>query len=508
MPKAEQGHDALDELNRARSLLQKAERLRQAGQSDKALSICEQIVSQHPHYMGALHTAGVICTERNEYPRALGFLVRATMLNPKDWRTLAALGDTYMQLGAPEMATQVLETAQKANPKDVGVLSMLATAYYAEREYEQATGILRNALSFGNRIWEAEMLLGQCLVHLGQYNEAAAFMERANRHRPALITPLLWLSGLPVAHIKPGFLQRLAKTAPQYEESKLEFDSSVLFTRAALQDKLGQYDKAWENMVAANRKMAGTMVNKLAKTRVIYDELLENAQNRNWSVRGGVPGRGRKAISLFILGPSRSGKSTLETLVGTCNDVKLGFENPIVESAARHAFQSGGYLNNETYDYLSQECQKTCRKFYLDDLEGRAGEAKVFTNTHPGKIVDAAGIAAIIPNTRFVFVKRDPEDLALRIFMTLYAEENPFAYDLATVMEYITWYYQMIDLLAENLPEISRVVQYEEMVDNPGKILDEVLELCALHQNVSEFDIGDDRGCSAPYLDSMRKLLA
>jgi len=54
------------------------------------------------------------------------------------------------------------------------------------------------------------------------------------------------------------------------------------------------------------------------------------------------------------------------------------------------------------------------------------------------------------------------------------------------------------------LPDNARVIQYEDIVADPAAVLRTAAELCGL--SVAERplpDLGDDRGCAAPYRQSM-----
>ena len=151
-----------------------------------------------------------------------------------------------------------------------------------------------------------------------------------------------------------------------------------------------------------------------------------------------------------------------------------------------------------------------CRDIYLgEELTRRAGSAKVFTNTHPSRIHDAARIAAAFPGVRFIFVKRNLEDNLLRIYMRKYTRGNSYAYDLKSARDHVIWYHQMIDVLAEKFPDIVRVIQYEEMVADPAATLRVAAELCGLPMTDKPLpEIGDDRGCAAPYRELMAAALA
>ena len=128
----------------------------------------------------------------------------------------------------------------------------------------------------------------------------------------------------------------------------------------------------------------------------------------------------------------------------------------------------------------------------------------VFTNTHPALIYDAARIAGAIPNVRFIFMKRDTEDTLLRIYMKKYEKANPYAYDLKAARAHIAWCHEMMDLLAAKLPDFVRVIRYEDMIADPVTALSIAANLCGVPMQHGPLpQLGDDRGCAAPYREFM-----
>src|SRR5207248_3285822 len=125
---------------------------------------------------------------------------------------------------------------------------------------------------------------------------------------------------------------------------------------------------------------------------------------------------------------------------------------------------------------------------------------KAFTNTNPGPVHGATLIAAVCPNARFLLVKRNLEDNILRIFMKRYRQRNPHSYDLKAAKDYVVWYYQMVDLLAQKLPDVARVLNYEDMIANPGGALRSIAEWLRLPMPEGPLPVlGDDRGCARRY---------
>ena len=164
-------------------------------------------------------------------------------------------------------------------------------------------------------------------------------------------------------------------------------------------------------------------------------------------------------ISLFILGPSRSGKTSLEMLFATLEGVKRGYENPGVDNATTRTFQDGGFLTSWLVDHLPPQFHPKWRENYLEELGRRAGSARVFTNTHPQHIQNAARMATLLPDVRFMFVKRNVEDLMLRIYMRNYRRGNAYAYSLESIHDHVNWYHEMMDLMVEKFPDIVRIVR-------------------------------------------------
>jgi hypothetical protein len=145
------------------------------------------------------------------------------------------------------------------------------------------------------------------------------------------------------------------------------------------------------------------------------------------------------------------------------------------------------------------------RDNYLGALKRRSGAARVFTNTLPGRIHDAVLVAEALPAARFVLMKRNPDDTALRIFMSKYFTAHPYAYDLESIRAYIRWYGEMIDVLAEKLPGISQIVSYEDLAAKPGAVLEKLAAWIGLPPTTRPLpDLRFDPGCAAPYREWMR----
>ena len=264
------------------------------------------------------------------------------MLNPRNWMTLTALSGVYLRLGAVEMAKQTIGQAWLIEPKQAGVLLLQGDIFREDREYEFARDAYRQALAVDPSLVAAAIGLGWCLADLGEYRQAAEVFESLIQRGIPLVEPLRAVASFPAAAVRIDLLPQLGRVHRQQDESVTQFERAIAFIRATALDRAGRHAQAWEQAVQANRKVFVAMqadLERLDERRRASLATLQQYRRRS-EFSGG--GDGGQPISLFILGPSRAGKTTMEKLVSTLPGVKRGYENPIVENAVRRTFQSIG----------------------------------------------------------------------------------------------------------------------------------------------------------------------
>ena len=496
-----------DQLEEAFEQLQRAEQLRVRGELDRARTVCEPLVNKFPEYFGALLTLGLIYTGKRMLPQALGCLVRACMLDPDSWKALTALSDLYLELGATEMAARTLEQARQIKADDPAVHLALAKIYRGDREYELARDAFRRAFELDRNLPAAEIGFAECSIVLGQYDEAADALKALTSRGVRSLPVLSLCNRLPAAHAAFDVLSAIDNVVPEPNSDKAGFENSVAFVRALALHNAKRHEEAWRELTNANDAMWSRVKNE---ARDLYETQRANiADLKDKRIKlGRATDANRHPISLFILGPSRSGKTTMESLVSALPGVKRGWESEVMEIAVRRTLQAAGYLPHRMFEVLPPKLEAQCREIYLEDLARRAGSATVFTNTHPARIHDAARVAATIPNVRFIFIKRNVEDNMLRIYMQKYAAGHADSYDLKAIRDGLAWYHEMIDLLAAKLPDVSRVITYEDIVADPTAAIRMAAELCGLPSDPRALpDIGDDRGCAEPYREFMKSAL-
>jgi len=488
-------------LDEARLAVQDAERFRLAGKLDKARTTCLSVLRQYPDFVAALHTVGLTLADNKEYERALNNLHRASMLNPYDANTLTALAGVYLRMGFTEVAARSLEHALKLAPDNAAIHATLGEVYSENKEYEYSRRAYERALELDPTFTAAEIGLARCCEHIGDVQTSARIYNKVVADGSRSISAIYMLSQLPSELVEFDVLALLDEAASDpHTAAKPSSQKQLGFARATALDKAGQYQDAWKAISAVRKTERSEHHQAYQRRKAVYDRVRELMATEPMNPIPSSQDNPDLPISLFVVGPSRSGKTTTERLVGSLDGVKRGYENPIVENAVRRAFKSSGFPTRSRSLELPEGLSDVFRNYYMEELEQRAPGARVFTNTLPSRNEDALRIASYLPNTRFVFVKRNLEDLVIRIYMRNYKSGNEYAWNIADIRHYLEWCHDMMDIMAERMPDNAIIVHYEDLVSDPHAAVTRVAELCGLHMPEETLPpVGDDRGCGAPY---------
>ena len=487
------------------AVLQRATKHYKDGKLDKAKELCEQLLDRHPTYVGALYQLGMVYIDKRAYARALPCMVQAAMYDPKDYKIRVNLAGIYLKLKANEVAAETYKEALALDPTVPETHYNLGKIYYEKREYELAQQSLAEAFRLRPSHVMARYYEGRCLENMGLLADAATAYHEVLELDPENQSAILSLGDFPDQFIKVdvmAVLDRMIKKRGRRGRPSI----SLPFARARALDKLGRHDEAFAAVVEANR--AFTKTADYAPKPGKEEEVLAWARECPAIVRGPRPEEGDWPLSLFILGPSRSGKTTLERQIGAFQGVKLGFENNIVHNMIRRTNQRAGRLGMERFDELPVHLYGEFSDHYLRELRGKVGNAGIFTNTLPGLIAHVPRLIATIANTKFVFVVRDEWDQAIRIFFKHYANGNFYSYDMNDTIEFIKWYRTMEGIWAEKFPEHVLLVNYEDLVVDRDDVVARVAQFCGLEQPLPELPhVGDDRRCAEPYRDLLKSQL-
>lgn len=457
--------------------------LEQDDRFEEAIQSFQRAISLRPDYPEAHYNLGNILKKSDQLGRAITSYQRALKLKPDFSEAWLNLGNTLFDQERYDHSLRCFDKVISLRPNDMSALKRRGRALIANGDVDMAKVLFEDLLSrFSDdpdihfRLGQVHKAQGDMVRAIGRYSEA----YRLDSNHGGAIVALL---SAPTGSLSSDMIQMLDQSRDR-TSAGLSADKR-LFLKAHVRRHCGDLEGAWETYVQANAVIHSRDQDLARKTIQDHERTLALLRTRH--APSTPPPRDDDLVSLFILGPSRSGKTTLETALGTSPHIKRGYENPpfipmIQESAAAFGLRSTKRLLD-----LTAEAQADFLARYRARLKASCMGRHVFTDTSPHRVFNVWEIADMVPNAFFVFVQRDPLDTAVDIFKKHYQSANHYAYHPGTIYHHVAWYRQVQDILVEQLGPRAIVIEHEALRADPAQALTRI-----------EAMLGRALGCAEP----------
>ena len=190
---------------------------------------------------------------------------------------------------------------------------------------------------------------------------------------------------------------------------------------------------------------------------------------------------GNKDESLiFIVGMPRSGTTLAQQILSSHKEVfGAGESNLLSNQINSFFFNKDGSLKKNLYDYeefffseIGKSYIQSIRQFSLNSKHILVKDLLNFTWLGFIKI--------IFPKAKIVHCVRDPMDNCVSLFNNYFVGGVDFSYDLIELGEYYKLYKDIMKFWKTILPNEFVDICYEELVNNPKKQIEKLLNFCNL----------------------------
>lgn len=196
--------------------------------------------------------------------------------------------------------------------------------------------------------------------------------------------------------------------------------ASILFALGKAADDLGDFAAAAEQLRRANALVRGT----LAWTRQAWDAQMQRLAGRRLST---VTPTDESFVPVFVVGMPRSGTTLVADRLGRHPRLRNRGELNLVPYLENWVSGSGQAQNPR----LLAEVARFARAQLVQD----DAPARWYLDKNPLNFRYVGLIAALLPQARFIWCRRDARDTALSIWSQFFArgEDNGYAYDFADI---------------------------------------------------------------------------
>ncbi|MGH6884526.1 MAG: tetratricopeptide repeat-containing sulfotransferase family protein [Geminicoccales bacterium] len=471
-------------LNNQRRVSEAASALREAVRLDPGNSLAHRYLGHVQRQLGALDAA-------------LESFGNAARLAPTDALAHRGLGETLYAQGRYRAAMASLGQALSLAPADIEARYNFALASHAEGELEQAVGAYREVLTQSPLHVDALTNLASAQRTLGELDAAEQGFRRALALEPghaaalaelAALTDLTGLAADGLALLEPltagaqapadvllcraellrssgrpeeaqASLEQLAARQDLSHQQRMVLD----FSLAALLDRRGEHERAFERCAAANTARHARF--DVDARRQVVDRLIVAFSAE---AMGRLPrSESRSELPVFIVGMPRSGTSLVEQILASHPAVRGAGELRDIGRMTRRLAQRAGRAWPECVGLLDRKALDEQASIYLSKLSGEGRDAIRVTDKMWQNFENLGLIELLFPRARIIHCRRDPLDTGLSCYFQSFALVGPaFSYDLA----HIGAYYREYSRLMRHWRRVSSLalleIDYEALVDD------------------------------------------
>ncbi len=397
---------------------------------------------------------------------------------PESTELRLLLNQARIECGFLDAAEEDLEKFPEEIKHEPSWKILKAKLFMERNNADEAIRILEEVVEHFPGHIEARSQLAHILLTIGKKEEARAHIEAVESLSSSVRVQSVHYSGYEADEEDIEQLKAIIENVALPVEQRI----SAAFTLAEVYEKKGDYDNSFQTVIKAN---------ELTRTIVRYDwtehrrlvQRIMNAFNEETIKR--LQGKGHPSRRpIFITGMPRSGTTLVEQIISSHSQVYgAGELQWIGRITALFPQTNGGYPYPEGIHYMDERHLKSAGEYYLEKLNIYNKETPYVTDKLPHNFDHIGLIHLIFPNASIIHLKRDPRDVAVSNFYQNFAAMRGtmgFANDLKDIGHMLNDHEEIMKHWHKVLPGKIFEVVYEELVEEPERVIREILNFIGL----------------------------
>jgi tetratricopeptide (TPR) repeat protein len=457
----------------------KAAELEKEEKYEEAEELYRQILIRHPDNVSAMRLWARLGSKQKQYASAEVLLRQAVEVAPGFKRAWSDLCQAQFE---QEKVDDTIESAKrliKLGPRTPDGHIWLAAGTAAAGRHEDALKSFDKALDISPDHAGALCGKGQACRTMGDQDGSIAAFRRCLNANPLHVEAYWSLANLKTFRFENSEVDDMLALVG---DERIPSEGQVQLNNALGLEFEGrkEYDRAFEFIDRCN---------SLRRDQEFYDRV-ENLERTSLSIEAFTQqflednsGHGDPAPApIFIVGLPRSGSTLLEQILSSHSKVDGTHElhdlSLMIRSRRKLTMPPARYPTSIAN--IDADGFKRLGSEYIERTRRHHGDRPFFTDKNPNNFVHVGLLHLILPNAKIINARRHPLDSCFCSYKQLFAQGQPFTYDLVELGEYYLQYQRLMDHWREVLPGKVLDVQYEEVVADLEGQVRRILEYCEL----------------------------
>ncbi len=463
-------------------ILHAAARAIRDGVPAQAERLLGTVLARYPTHAEALRLLAILQLHTRRAALAVKTLHTALEHTPDDPLLHCDLGNALAAGGDQTGALLAWQRSCELDPDQATVWFNIGRAHQQQGATRAAIDALRRACTLAADLLPSKILLGDALVHLGQFEDGARHYRDALKLHSACGDAWRGLSNIKTVALSEGDAVQLSM---QLQRRDIADSDRIAMGHALgkLEEDRGRFPQAFAAFVAANalqRKLtpwsAQAFTDYLARVMALTQALPSPID----------PTLGREAI--FIVGQPRSGSTLFEQILATHPDVEGAGELPDLGSVIQRESQRRQMPFPAWIPHASPEDWQRLGREYLQRTAHWRSARPRSTDKMPENWKLAGVLRVMLPGATVIETRRDPLETALSCFKQQFYNQPHFACDADDIAVHLQGCERAMDQWRALAPERIHLHRYEDLQGNPETRIRALLDDC---------DLGFDPACLA-----------
>jgi tetratricopeptide (TPR) repeat protein len=429
-----------------------------------ALSTCAFAAGRYRLAIGRARTAAEVMCESGRY------------------EILADLALHLQELGESHLAVQLINEADWSEPGFMASADRVAQCLALADQHAETLRVLDFVLTKRPATPQLLYMRATTLRHLGRSAEATTEFQRCVALAPDDAAAILLLAVHDPRADATGQMRRIQR-ALRYctpEDPRAPMLHYALFIHL---DAAGDTDTAWQALMRG-----ATLKRQSLKYDAQVEQRSTHAMKQLCQPGFLTDGPGQSAdqadpVPIFIVGMPRTGTTVLERMLSNHSQVASAGElNDFHQQLCWEADMVAGNPADLSLMHACRTLDFTALgRGYSQRTRWRAGTARFLIDKLPQNFFQAGLIHKALPQARIICLLRDPMDTCLSNLKELFATGHyPYSYDSIETANHYLRFRELLRHWDTAMPGIIHTVRYEDLVREPKRIVQAVMQYCGL----------------------------
>ncbi len=390
---------------------------------------------------------------------------------PAHLDALAGFVNASLQMSDAAESVRVAALAHEAAPDDVRILNLYLDTLISNQEQQTAFEIACAGTERFPDNTNLHVKVAQCRMGFGEIDKARGELWTAHENDPKAVNPLYFL-------VRIGDRRDFEKLEVPVENAYVQRESiepseqvMIAYTRAALAEKLGRYDDAWDAYKVGNGiQLQMAIFDEAGYVETINNNIKLFGQKMPPPLDENAPGHN----IIFIVSLPRSGSTLTEQILGSHSRVwPIGERKLVLESFSLWEKSP----NTEGLEEARRHYLEGAREIAACSDDERAFIADKSINTY----FFVGFLRMLLPGAKFVHVVRAPLDAAVSCYATPFALNSlKWCSDLETIGRVFRRYQKIMKVWMRAGRGDLLTISYEDLTADPETKVRELIKFCGL----------------------------